>query len=339
MAAQNSRSSPTPGGSMLQRDPRERVPPRLDPAADGGSGVSAVMALSPLHQALFAVSLGLCVFVVLPRFFGGARESPGRLAPYERARGNVGSGRQNLGHQEGKSYENMRQVRHALAQNIKNERTNGNHKGFTFTLMPLFAIGVGVFAAYKFVKIKSKEEESTSRKAKNEEDMKTKETEHQLLELEQRLAQTETMLNSLLSQLDPLSNCVNVLANDQRDEIMTQLQSIRQLMKENDINKSELNHEGESGSSKDKLKDLIHSLEEHCQEPALNDKHQTCSDYEEVSPETDEDRYRTSDDEDDDKELLLRHEADSEHGQDRVANQEDASNLKLPRLRRRNRKD
>ncbi|XP_030070705.1 coiled-coil domain-containing protein 107 [Microcaecilia unicolor] len=207
------------------------------------------MALSPFHQVLFALSLGLCVFVVLPRLFGGAevgraaRESPGRLPPFRRGKDNIGSGHQNLGHQEGKTYENMQHVRNALEENMKNERTKGNRKGLTFTLMPLYAIGVGVFAAYKFVKIKSKEEESASRKAKNEDDIKTKETEHQLLELEQRLAQTEMMLNSLLSQLDPLSNCVNVLANDQRDEIMTQLQSIRQLMKESAINKSELNHD------------------------------------------------------------------------------------------------
>ncbi|XP_029453026.1 coiled-coil domain-containing protein 107-like isoform X2 [Rhinatrema bivittatum] len=167
--------------------------------------------LSLLHQVLLAVTLGLCVFVLVPRMFGGAGgrserggPDPGRLSAHQQGKVNFGSGRQHLVHREGKTYENIQQMRNAVEQNIK-ERSKGHGKGLTFTLMPLYAIGVGVFAAYKFLKIKSKEE-SSSRMEKNEEDKKAKETENQLLELEQRLAQTETMLNSLLSQLDPLSN-------------------------------------------------------------------------------------------------------------------------------------
>ncbi|XP_029453027.1 coiled-coil domain-containing protein 107-like isoform X3 [Rhinatrema bivittatum] len=225
-------------------------------------------------------------------------------------------------------------MRNAVEQNIK-ERSKGHGKGLTFTLMPLYAIGVGVFAAYKFLKIKSKEE-SSSRMEKNEEDKKAKETENQLLELEQRLAQTETMLNSLLSQLDPLSNCVTVLANNHKDEIMTQLQSIRQLMKESEINKLEQNLEGENGICKEKLEDLIQSLGKHCQVEEVDDNREA------VLPETDNEEYcRTADNEHNEHGLHFSHMTDSKYTEIRDRDvQEDASqDVKHSRLRRRNRKD
>lgn len=74
--------------------------------------------------------------------------------------------------------------------------------------------------------------DSEAQKAKTTRGVKkSEETENQLNELEQRLAQTEKMLNSILTQLDPLTNCVKSVAMEQKNEIMSQLQCIRQLMK------------------------------------------------------------------------------------------------------------
>lgn len=50
--------------------------------------------------------------------------------------------------------ENMQQMKKLMEQELKSDKykTNSN-KGYVFTLMPLYAIGVGVFAAYKFLKV------------------------------------------------------------------------------------------------------------------------------------------------------------------------------------------
>ncbi|XP_010021702.1 PREDICTED: coiled-coil domain-containing protein 107, partial [Nestor notabilis] len=174
------------------------------------------------------------------------------------------------GNSDGNTYQSIQQMRNAMEKEIKNERTRGNGRELAFTLMPLYALGVGVFAAYKFLKMKS-HEESLSKKEKSTED-KAKETEHQLLELEQHLAQTEKMLNSLLTQLDPLSNCVNALACEQKDEIMTQLQSIRRLMKESGLDKSENTMKDLGHICNEKLEDLIQSFAEHSQEKEVDDR-------------------------------------------------------------------
>ncbi|XP_010284184.1 PREDICTED: coiled-coil domain-containing protein 107, partial [Phaethon lepturus] len=176
----------------------------------------------------------------------------------------------NPGSSDSNTYQSIQQMRSAMEKEIKRERTRGNGRDLAFTLMPLYALGVGVFAAYKFLKIKS-HEESLSKKEKSTED-KAKETEHQLLELEQHLAQTEKMLNSLLTQLDPLSNCVNALACEQKDEIMTQLQSIRRLMKESGLDKSESKLRDGSHMCNEKLEDLIQSFAEHSQEREIDDR-------------------------------------------------------------------
>ncbi|XP_025930079.1 coiled-coil domain-containing protein 107 isoform X2 [Apteryx rowi] len=176
----------------------------------------------------------------------------------------------NPGNSEGKTYQSIQQMRNAMEKELKSERTRGNGRDLALTLMPLYALGVGVFAAYKFLKMKS-QEESLSKKEKNTED-KAKETEHQLLELEQHLAQTEKMLNSLLTQLDPLSNCVNALACEQKDEIMTQLQSIRRLMKESGLDKSENKMKDVSHICNEKLEDLIQSFAEHSPEKEIDDQ-------------------------------------------------------------------
>ncbi|XP_075285020.1 coiled-coil domain-containing protein 107 isoform X2 [Opisthocomus hoazin] len=215
------------------------------------------MAASGLQQVLVSVVLVLCVFVVMPRMFGGrgggrvgrsprgGKAGPGHYDPRPHRRDSPQTVHQvhlNPGNSDSNTYQSIQQMRNAMEKEIKSERTRGNGRELAFTLMPLYALGVGVFAAYKFLKMKS-HEESLSKKEKSTED-KAKETEHQLLELEQHLAQTEKMLNSLLTQLDPLSNCVNALACEQKDEIMTQLQSIRRLMKESGLDKSENNVKG-----------------------------------------------------------------------------------------------
>ncbi|XP_009081194.1 PREDICTED: coiled-coil domain-containing protein 107, partial [Acanthisitta chloris] len=174
------------------------------------------------------------------------------------------------GNSDSNTYQSIQQMRHAVGKEIKSERTRGNGRELAFTLMPLYALGVGVFAAYKLLKMKS-QEESLSKKEKSTED-KAKETEHQLLELEQHLAQTEKMLNSLLTQLDPLSNCVNALACEQKDEIMTQLQSIRRLMKESGLDNSENKMKDLGHICNEKLEDLIQSFAEHSQEKEMDNR-------------------------------------------------------------------
>ncbi|KAI1238961.1 hypothetical protein IHE44_0012059 [Lamprotornis superbus] len=147
-------------------------------------------------------------------------------------------------------------MRNAMEKEIKSERTRGNGRELAFTLMPLYALGVGMFAAYKLLKMKS-HEESHSKKEKSTED-KAKETEHQLLELEQHLAQTEKI--------------VNALACEQKDEIMTQLQSIRRLMKESGLDKSENKMKDLGHICNEKLEDLIQSFAEHSQEKEMDNR-------------------------------------------------------------------
>lgn len=202
------------------------------------------MVLSSSQQLVMAFTAVLLVFVLFPRLFGvGSRENQ----PYE-ARSNrragpgpgIGAGAVRNQHQLHKSaapqmshsVENMQQMKKLMEQELKSDKyKSNNNKGYVFTLMPIYAIGVGLFAAYKFLKIKSASD-SEAQKAKTARGVKkSEETENQLNELEQRLAQTEKMLNSILTQLDPLTNCVKSVAMEQKNEIMSQLQCIRQLMK------------------------------------------------------------------------------------------------------------
>ncbi|KFZ47764.1 hypothetical protein N321_09277, partial [Antrostomus carolinensis] len=80
----------------------------------------------------------------------------------------------NPGSSDSNTYQSIQQMRNAMEKEIKSERTRGNGRELAFTLMPLYALGVGVFAAYKFLKMKS-HEESLSKKEKSTED-KAKET-------------------------------------------------------------------------------------------------------------------------------------------------------------------
>lgn len=51
------------------------------------------------------------------------------------------------------TFENMQQVRKMMEKELKSDKYKSNSKGYVFTLMPLYAIGVGVFAVYKFIKV------------------------------------------------------------------------------------------------------------------------------------------------------------------------------------------
>ncbi|KFQ23995.1 hypothetical protein N332_10086, partial [Mesitornis unicolor] len=81
---------------------------------------------------------------------------------------------QHPGNSDSNTYQSIQQMRNAMEKEMKSERTRGNGRELAFTLMPLYALGVGVFAAYKFLKMKSYEE-SLSKKEKSTEE-KAKET-------------------------------------------------------------------------------------------------------------------------------------------------------------------
>ncbi|XP_006121595.2 coiled-coil domain-containing protein 107 [Pelodiscus sinensis] len=257
------------------------------------------MAVSAFQQGMVSVVLLLCLLVAVPRLFGGGgagrtlqggKAAPGHYDPSPHPTDGsegVQQSHQNFLNSESKAYQSFQQMRNAIEKDRRSERTRGNGKELAFTLMPLYAIGVGVFAAYKFLKMKS-QEGSPSKKEKNTDD-KAKETEHQLLELEQHLAQTEKILNSLLTQLDPLSNCVNALACEQKDEILTQLQSIRQLMKESGLDKSETKLKDVNHTCNDKLEDLIQSLDKHTQEKTDDNEDHSIKD---LLEDTDDGCYR-----------------------------------------------
>ncbi|XP_035852091.1 coiled-coil domain-containing protein 107 isoform X2 [Sander lucioperca] len=225
------------------------------------------MVLSTSQQMAMAFTAVLFTFVVLPRMFGvgggtGAKET--RFDPRYTRKAGLGPGAargQPIANAPGtpQTPENMLQMKKLMEQELKSDKfkTNSN-KGYVFTLMPLYAIGVGVFAAYKFLKIKSTDDQAQKDKfAKGAK--KSVEAENQLNELEQRLAQTERMLNSILTQLDPLTNCVKSVAQDQKNEIMSQLQTIRHLMKKRGMDCPPLNIN--EASCERNLEDLIEKLE------------------------------------------------------------------------------
>lgn len=224
--------------------------------------------MSTSQQVALAFTAVLFTFVVLPRMFGvgggtGAKET--RFDPrYTRKAAGPGPGAVrgqpiNVNAPGSpQTHENMQQMKKLMEQELKSDKYKSNsNKGYVFTLMPLYAIGVGVFAAYKFLKIKSSDDQAQKDKfAKGAK--KSVEAENQLNELEQRLAQTERMLNSILTQLDPLTNCVKSVAQEQKNEIMSQLQTIRYLMKKRGMDCPPLNIN--EASCERNLDDLIESL-------------------------------------------------------------------------------
>ncbi|XP_076578843.1 uncharacterized protein LOC143315191 isoform X2 [Chaetodon auriga] len=225
------------------------------------------MVLSTSQQVALAFTAVLFTFVVLPRLFGvgggtGAKETRFDSRYTKKAGPGPGAVRGQAINMNApgssQTPENMQQMKKLMEQELKSDKYKSNsNKGYVFTLMPLYAIGVGVFAAYKFLKIKSADDQAQKDKfvkgAK-----KSVEAENQLNELEQRLAQTERMLNSILTQLDPLTNCVKSVAQEQKNEIMSQLQTIRYLMKKRGMDCPPLNiNEASCGRN---LDDLIESL-------------------------------------------------------------------------------
>lgn len=224
------------------------------------------MVLSTSQQVALAFTVVLFTFVVLPRLFGvggGIAAKESKFDPrYNRKGPGPGAARgQPINVNSPGSHqtpENIQQMKKRLEQELKSDKyKSNNNKGYVFTLMPLYAIGVGVFAAYKFLKIKSSDDKAQKDKF-TKGAIKSVEAENQLNELEQRLAQTERMLNSILTQLDPLTNCVKSVAQEQKNEIMSQLQTIRYLMKKRGMDCPPLNIN--DASYERNLEDLIQSL-------------------------------------------------------------------------------
>ncbi|XP_053364258.1 coiled-coil domain-containing protein 107 [Clarias gariepinus] len=211
------------------------------------------MALSSPQQLVLLLTAALCVFYTCPRLLTGgtARDNSG-LDP--RLRKGPGPTPPHRGPPD-----SAQQVQRLMEQELRKEKAklggSNNNKGYVFTLMPLYAVGVGLFAAYKFLKIKSADDTRAQKERTARGLRKSEETENQLNELEQRLAQTEKMLNSILTQLDPLTNCVKSVAMEQKNEIMTQLQCIRHLMK-----KRGMQHAPTEASCERNLDNLIESL-------------------------------------------------------------------------------
>ncbi|XP_061570643.1 coiled-coil domain-containing protein 107 [Cololabis saira] len=224
------------------------------------------MVMSASQQVALAFTAVLFSFIVVPRLLGVGGGGPARDAKvdprYSRRGPGPGSVRgQSINVSPPGSHqtpESIQQMKIRMEQELKNDKFKSNsNKGYVFTLMPLYAIGVGVFAAYKFLKIKNSDEKAQKDKmAKGAK--KSVEAENQLNELEQRLAQTERMLNSILTQLDPITNCVKSVAQDQKNEIMSQLQTIRYLMKKRGMDCPPLNVT--DTSCKHNLDELIESL-------------------------------------------------------------------------------
>ncbi|XP_037551581.1 coiled-coil domain-containing protein 107 [Nematolebias whitei] len=224
------------------------------------------MVLSTSQQVALAFTAVLFTFVVLPRLFGVGGGTAGKETKFDSRYNKKGPGPGAArGHPinvnapgSHQSPENVQQIKKRMEQELKSDKyKSNNNKGYVFTLMPLYAIGVGVFAAYKFLKIKSSDGKAQKNKlAKGAK--KSVEAENQLNELEQRLAQTERMLNSILTQLDPLTNCVKSVAQEQKNEVMSQLQTIRYLMKKRGMDCPPLNVKEPSCNRN--LDDLIESL-------------------------------------------------------------------------------
>ncbi|KAB5541859.1 hypothetical protein PHYPO_G00084780 [Pangasianodon hypophthalmus] len=215
------------------------------------------MVLSSSQQLVLLFTAAICLFVIFPRFFtGGSARDNKALDPRFRKGPHPGPAPGPAPPQRGPP-DNVQQVQRLVEQEVRKEKAkiSSNNKGYVFTLMPLYAIGVGLFAAYKFLKIKSADDTRAQKERTARGLRKSEETENQLNELEQRLAQTEKMLNSILTQLDPLTNCVKSVAMDQKNEIMTQLQCIRHLMK-----KRGMQYAPTEASCERNLDNLIESL-------------------------------------------------------------------------------
>ncbi|XP_029617614.1 coiled-coil domain-containing protein 107 isoform X2 [Salmo trutta] len=191
------------------------------------------MVFSSSQQVVVAFTAVLFAFVVFPRMFGvgsGAKETRGFDARYNRKAGpGPGPGA------------------------VRGQPVNKNTPGSMNNAQTLENM--------QQMKIKSADDSQAQKNKAAKGPKKSEETENQLTELEQRLAQTEKMLNSILTQLDPLTSCVKSVAQEQKNEIMSQLQSIRHLMKKRGMDCPPLNIE--EPQCERNLDDLIESLAAH----------------------------------------------------------------------------
>ncbi|KAG2460011.1 KRR1 protein, partial [Polypterus senegalus] len=77
---------------------------------------------------------------------------------------------------KGKSFEGMQDMKKSVDQELKTEKQKSSSKGLVFTLMPLYAIGVGIFAAYKFIKIRSQNNQGRRKNENSEMNKNSEET-------------------------------------------------------------------------------------------------------------------------------------------------------------------
>ncbi|MFT7796699.1 coiled-coil domain-containing protein 107 [Arapaima gigas] len=216
------------------------------------------MVLSSSQQLVVAFTAVLLVFVVIPRMFGGgigSREPKGLDPRFNRKAGpGPGPARphqfsMNTADSKAPTVENMQQMRKMMEKELKSEKYKSNSKGYVFTLMPLYAIGVGVFAAYKFIKIKTKDDSKAVKEKTAKGAKKSVET---VLHSYSFKTQLYCFNLSYFSQIS-----VKSVASEQKNEIMSQLQSIRHLMKKRGMD-CPLMNPGESCGKN--LEDLIESL-------------------------------------------------------------------------------
>ncbi|KAJ3612333.1 hypothetical protein NHX12_020609 [Muraenolepis orangiensis] len=228
------------------------------------------MLLSSSQQVVVAFTVVLCSVVLLPRMPGVGSGPTGRdtrgFDPRHHRKGGdlkavfVAAGPTGVrGQAASQRVENVQQMKTMVEQEMKSEQFKGSgNKGYVFTLMPLYTVAVGLFASYKFLKMKTADQPLTEKDKVEKGARNTSESEKQLNELEQRLVQTERMLNSILGQLDPLTNCVKSVAEDQKTEVLVQLQTIRSLMHKRGMEVPP--SDSREGSSQANLDKLIESL-------------------------------------------------------------------------------
>ncbi|XP_041071427.1 coiled-coil domain-containing protein 107 isoform X4 [Carcharodon carcharias] len=136
------------------------------------------------QQAALALCLFICVFVLIPRLFpggvGGGKEAAGRSAGHRPPV--PGRGQPLIRHSQSNSPKgppNLR-MRSINQKEMNAEKTQGRNKGFAFQLMPLYAIGISIYAIYKLVQMKFNENEQSSNEKNKEVDKKRKNTDSKL---------------------------------------------------------------------------------------------------------------------------------------------------------------
>ncbi|XP_069012567.1 resistance to inhibitors of cholinesterase protein 3 isoform X2 [Embiotoca jacksoni] len=212
------------------------------------------MVLSASQQVALAFTAVLFTFVVLPRLFGVGGGTAAKENKYDsryNRKGGPGPGAvrgQPINMNAPGSHqtaESMQQMKKRMEQELKGDKYKSNsNKGYVFTLMPLYAIGVGVFAAYKFLKIKSADDKA----------QKDKFAKGAKKSVEAGACVTRGGTSSITHICLPVKS----VAQEQKNEIMSQLQTIRFLMKKRGMDCPPLNLN--EASCERNLDDLIESL-------------------------------------------------------------------------------